>query len=297
MHDPRKPRPFRPRTLSVLICDDSNFSRGLIADILRNLNIGTINGARSARLADSELIERKLDLILLSAEGELVPEALAFIRQLRKNPDDRVRRLPVILITSALTRQLVIDARDAGVDEFVAKPITPAALQQRLQMVIETPRPFVDCPVYVGPCRRRKNPADYYGTKRRRGDRKDDAASKSVDLDEVAAQTPIRKVLAELREACRTLNAGGGGAKSIMALIAKAKQLATADKDTALVSSLAAFEAYISVAGPRGQASPSVVETALAALEQLAALPQNYADARESVAIALGKAIQRRLAA
>ena len=40
-----------------------------------------------------------------------------------------------------------------------------------------------------------------------------------------------------------------------------------------------------------------MITTALTALEQLAALPQNYAEARDSVAIALGKAIQKKLAA
>jgi hypothetical protein len=68
-------------------------------------------------------------------------------------------------------------------------------------------------------------------------------------------------------------------------------------RDHALHSSLAAFEAYVSVTTPLGQMDGSVMHTALSALEQLAMLPLSYADARDSVALALGKAIQKKLAA
>ena len=68
-------------------------------------------------------------------------------------------------------------------------------------------------------------------------------------------------------------------------------------KDHALHAGLASFESYVGVATPLGQLEEPVITTALTALEQLAALPQNYAEARDSVAIALGKAIQKKLAA
>ena len=70
-----------------------------------------------------------------------------------------------------------------------------------------TPRPFVDCSVYLGPCRRRKNPADYYGAKRRSGERVEERPTAMVDADEEAAKTPIRIVLTALRESCTHLRA------------------------------------------------------------------------------------------
>jgi DNA-binding response OmpR family regulator len=219
------------------------------------------------------------------------------VRNLRRLEDERMRRLPVILVTAGLTRQMVINGRDAGVDEFLAKPISPLALRQRLEMVVETPRPFVDCSVYLGPCRRRKNPADYYGAKRRSGERTTTAAP-MIDQDEVAAQTPIRLALTALRQTCSLLRASRPEAlATAMDQVRTAKEIAIAQNDHALHSGLAAFEAYIGVATPLGQLEEPVINTALGALEQLAALPLGYADARDSVAIALGKAIQKKLAA
>jgi CheY-like chemotaxis protein len=297
MHDPRKPRPLKPRTLQVLVVDANTFSRGLIAEILRSLNVTNITSARNEDMANTFLIERPTDAILLSWEEGDSLDGLSFVRNLRKHEDDRLRRLPVVLITAGLTRQMVINGRDAGVDEFLAKPISPMAMKQRLEMVVETPRPFIDCNVFLGPCRRRKNPADYYGAKRRAGERGSERPA-MIDQDEIAAQTPIRLIMAQLRQTCAHLRASRPEALgTAIEQIRIAKGIAIESKDHALHAGLASFESYVGVATPLGQIEEPVLNTALTALEQLAAPPQNYAEARDSVAIALGKAIQKKLAA
>ncbi|MEZ5937498.1 MAG: response regulator [Hyphomonadaceae bacterium] len=301
MHDPRKPRPLKPRSLAALIIDPNNFLRGLTAEILRNLNLTDLSLARNLTAAQTYLIDRHFDVILLAwepDEGSETAGYLAWLKDLRRVPDDRIRRLPVILVTSSLTKQLVIEARDAGVDEFLTRPISPTAMKQRLEMVIQTPRPFVDCSVYVGPCRRRKNPADYHGEKRRAGERRGDRPSRMTDAEVEAAKEPIRVALTALRAACAQLRASDPvSIDNACRDINEARTIAQAQKDHALISSLAAFEAYITMSTPLGQTDANVINTALNALEQLAALPLNYVEARDSVAIALGKAIQKRLAA
>jgi CheY-like chemotaxis protein len=288
---------LKPRTLQVLVADSNNFSRGLIGEILRSLNVTNISSARSEDMADAFLIDRPVDVILLSWEEDDALNGLAFVRKLRRMEDDRLRRLPVVLITAGLTRQTVISGRDAGVDEFLAKPISPLAMRQRLEMVVETPRPFIDCNVYLGPCRRRKNPADYYGAKRRAGERVAERPA-MIDQDEVAAQTPIRLSLSQLRQTCAHLRASRPEAMATAFEQLKiAKDIAIEQKDHALHAGLASFESYIAIATPLGQLEEIVINTALGALEQLAALPPAFAEARDSVAIALGKAIQKKLAA
>ena len=145
MQDPRKPRPLKPPALSVLVADANNFSRTLIGEILRSLDVSNISSARTEDVARTFLVDRPIDVILLSWEESDTFDGLNFVRELRKVDDERIRRLPVVLITAGLTRQMVINGRDVGVDEFLAKPISPAALQRRLQMVIETPRHNDDC--------------------------------------------------------------------------------------------------------------------------------------------------------
>jgi DNA-binding response OmpR family regulator len=57
----------------------------------------------------------------------------------------------------------VVDARDAGVTEFVAKPLTAKAVLERIQAVIYRPRPFVRTPNYFGPDRRRREDPGFNG--------------------------------------------------------------------------------------------------------------------------------------
>ena len=170
-------------------------------------------------------------------------------------------------------------------------------MRQRLEMVVETPRPFIDCNVYLGPCRRRKNPADYYGAKRRAGERVAERPA-LIDQDEVSAKTPIRMILSQLRQTCVHLRASRPEAlTTAFEQLKVAKDIAIEAKDHALHACLASFESYVGVATPLGQLEEPVLNIALNALEQLAVLPPNYAEARDSVAIALGKAIQKKLAA
>lgn len=298
MHDPRTPRPLKVQTLSVLVLDPNSFSRGLISEILRNLNVTSITPARDADTAMPYLAERPIDVVLVSWEEADPLNGLAFIRRVRQLEDNRQRQIPIILVTAGLTRQLVLAGRDAGADEFLAKPISPAALQQRLQMVIETPRPFIDCAVFLGPCRRRKNPADYYGEKRRAGERGDDAPTPMVDQDEIARETPMRRLLTRLRDIAYALDTERPETLSAaLEELKTAKAIAVEQQDHALHAGIASFESYILVSYPQGQIDREVTENALGAIEQLATLPQSFTEARSSVAIALGKTIQQRLAA
>ena len=70
-----------------------------------------------------------------------------------------------------LTGHTAIDhvrqARDAGVNEFLAKPVSVKAILTRLIAVIEHPRPYVRTKAYFGPCRRRRSPEEYRGPERR----------------------------------------------------------------------------------------------------------------------------------
>jgi CheY-like chemotaxis protein len=283
---------LNPRTLAVHVADANTFSRGLLGEILRNLGVSNISSARSAEMAASSVRERPVDLILLSWDEHDPLDPLAFVRTLRSADEDRIRRLPVVLVTGSLTRQLVLAGRDAGVDEFLTKPISPAALRQRLEMVIETPRPFIESSVYVGPCRRRKNPADYHGAKRRSGE---SARPALIDQDELARETPMRLLLTGLRTACTGLDPRNPAAvAAATAQLQSAKALAIAQKDRALHAGLAAFDAHITAAATLGHVDAAALASMLAALEQLAALPQDFTEARESVAASLGRAIQKK---
>ena len=87
-------------------------------------------------------------------------------QKIRSAPDSPNPFLPIIMLTGHTSIERVNLARDAGVNEFLAKPVSAKAILNRLVSVIEHPRPFVRTKSYFGPCRRRREGA-YTGPERR----------------------------------------------------------------------------------------------------------------------------------
>ena len=59
------------------------------------------------------------------------------------------------MLTGHTEKARVTAARDAGITEFLAKPISAKALYQRIVNVVANPRPFIKTKTYFGPDRRR----------------------------------------------------------------------------------------------------------------------------------------------
>jgi DNA-binding response OmpR family regulator len=76
---------------------------------------------------------------------------------------------PIIMLTGHSEKRRVMVARDAGVTEFLAKPISAKGLYQRILNVVANPRPFIRTKNYFGPDRRRNNTNTYIGVDRRTG--------------------------------------------------------------------------------------------------------------------------------
>jgi hypothetical protein len=66
-------------------------------------------------------------------------------------------------------KRRVVEARDAGVTEFLAKPIAAKSLYERILSVVLNPRSFIQTKSYFGPDRRRNVHSNYAGPERRKG--------------------------------------------------------------------------------------------------------------------------------
>ena len=93
-------------------------------------------------------------------------ELTQMIRQPGANANPFV---PIIMLTGHCEKKRVTAARDAGVTEFLAKPISAKALYQRILNIVVNPRPFIRSKGYFGPDRRRNVAVNYTGPERRKG--------------------------------------------------------------------------------------------------------------------------------
>ncbi len=145
--------------LNVLIIDDDRHMRMLIRNVVFALGVKDTTDAADGKTALEIMKEFKPDLILCDLKMEPM-DGMEFVKQLRKDTDNPYRLVPIIMITAYADLESVANARDSGVNEFMAKPLSAAALEKRIQRVLEDPRGFVEAPEFSGPDRRRnKKPA------------------------------------------------------------------------------------------------------------------------------------------
>ena len=146
----------RLQRLSVLIVDDNQNMRELIRAILQALGAVNIFEGRDGEHAISKVRDFNIDLIITDWVMEPT-DGLHLVKWVRTSPDSPDNFLPIIMVTGHTEKARITNARDAGINEFMAKPVSAKALYRRVVSVIEHPRQFVRTKNYFGPDRRRKN--------------------------------------------------------------------------------------------------------------------------------------------
>ncbi|MFC7291180.1 response regulator [Hirschia litorea] len=302
IEDVRRKRRYDPRNLRSVIAGSNRFNRNLMLEIMRTLGALQVEGAKCENSLFRIMDEQRCNALFIEWSDSSDMDIVEMVKKVRRLHDDNLRRVPIIAISSQLTKEMVIAGRNAGVDEFLRRPCSPSDVEKRLRMVIETPRPFVDSPVYIGPCRRRSNPADYHGPRRR--DR--DGASQIKEISDAERQlvnkkAPMSVALARVKMACTLLSTDPKNAPIRMrAAMEKARQTARQENDIPFLRTLQSFEAFMEVIihSPSNAGDARfVLNTGITTLEQLLVLPREYDSARETVANAFSDAIQRRMAA
>jgi CheY-like chemotaxis protein len=156
--------------LRVLVADDNAHMRAIISVMLNSFGIKTIKDARDGSDALEALRRWPADLAIVDFQMEPI-DGVSFTRLVRTSPDSPNPYLPVIMLTGHSEMHRVVDARDAGVNEFIVKPLTAKALVDRINSVIFKQRSFVRTADYFGPDRRRRDDPYHHGPWRRAGDK------------------------------------------------------------------------------------------------------------------------------
>lgn len=167
--------------LRILVVDDNQNMRMIVREILRVFGIRDILEAENGGAALDVMNVNVPDLVL--TDWEMTPvSGLELVQGLRSRQKGPGTFIPVIMVTGYTEQSSVIEARNAGVDNFLAKPLSAFDLYSRMLRVIQQPRTLVDAKTYLGPDRRYSD-ADYDGEERR-GVSGGDSTPESGDTDD-----------------------------------------------------------------------------------------------------------------
>ena len=129
--------------------------RRIIRQILYEFGIRSIRETGDADTAYQIYSNETIDLVLTDWAPDL--DGIYLLDRIRKSDDSPNPFIPIVVITANTEIRHVCHARDHGMTEYLAKPISAKLIYQRICTVIERHRDFIKNRDFFGPDRRRRN--------------------------------------------------------------------------------------------------------------------------------------------
>ncbi len=120
--------------VNVLVVDDVNSMRVNIRDLLKAAGFSVVRVAANVDEAKKLLEAEKIHLVLSDLHMEPL-NGLDFLGYVRGHP--LYKGVPFLMVTAENTKEHVIGAIAAGVDDYIMKPFTAVQLQNKVYGVLQ----------------------------------------------------------------------------------------------------------------------------------------------------------------
>jgi DNA-binding response OmpR family regulator len=158
--------------LRFLVVEDNLHMRRILRALLLGFGSREIHEAENGMAGVEAFNKFTPDIVIIDWAMPQF-DGLDFARMIRQPDTNASPFTPIIMLTAHSERRRVTAARDAGVTEFMVKPISAKGLHQRIVTVIANPRRFIRTKTYFGPDRRRNSALKYSGPERRKAGKLD----------------------------------------------------------------------------------------------------------------------------
>lgn len=175
------------RNKKILLVDSDLYIANIMKSILEAFEVSSVKITPSNKDGLNLLKRYRYDCVFID---NLLQEnsGLELVEQIRKSVAENIQETPVILCTAYTGLNTLLKARDVGVTEILAKPVSPEQIMQKLGNALFKPREFIVSEQFLGPDRRRRTrKAD--GIEERRGAAAENTASEKSGGDHRRAQT------------------------------------------------------------------------------------------------------------
>jgi two-component system, chemotaxis family, chemotaxis protein CheY len=128
--------------LGILVVDESLYMRKLTRMMLMNIGAKTIYEAADGVAALDTIRSANPDVAVIDWDLPVL-SGLQVVKIVRSPDVFPKPHLPIIMLSASASRADVAEAMRLGVHEFLIKPTSPRALQDRLLSIIIKPRQMV----------------------------------------------------------------------------------------------------------------------------------------------------------
>ena len=162
---------YQFHNVTILVVEDNQPMLDIVKSLLLTFGVGRVVSAKNGVEGLKKLVKYDPDIVI--ADWMMKPlDGISFASEVRQNKQAPNPFVPIILMTGFSQKSRVLQARDAGVTEFLVKPFNARDLYRRIVQIIERPRQFVRTEGFFGPDRRRQQQQNYGGPLRREEDKR-----------------------------------------------------------------------------------------------------------------------------
>ncbi|MBI3702466.1 MAG: response regulator [Rhizobiales bacterium] len=145
----------------VLVVDDEYYMRKVVRTLLASIGVGTVYEALDGADGLEQIRRNAPDVVIVDWQMPKL-DGPSFVRIVRTPATCAYPNVPIIMLTGHSERSRVVAAIELGVNDFLLKPVSKAALEERLLAVLGNPRAHLQ-PGQVGSQEARKRAAGIHG--------------------------------------------------------------------------------------------------------------------------------------
>jgi two-component system chemotaxis response regulator CheY len=120
--------------IKYLVVDDFSTMRRIVKNLLQELGYQNVQEADDGKTAWPMLQSGGFDFVITDWNMPLMP-GLDLLKAIRA--DEKLKGLPVLMVTAEAKREQIVEAVQAGVSGYVVKPFTAEILKQKLDKILQ----------------------------------------------------------------------------------------------------------------------------------------------------------------
>ncbi len=122
------------KKMRFLVVDDFSTMRRIVINLLKELGYSNIEEAEDGAVGLKKLQAEKFDFVVTDWNMPNMT-GLELLQAIRA--DDKLKSLPVLLVTAEAKNDNIVAAAQAGASGYIVKPFTAATLEEKLTKIIE----------------------------------------------------------------------------------------------------------------------------------------------------------------
>jgi len=120
------------KNMKILIVDDFSTMRRIVRNILKQLEYVNVEEAEDGDVAFEKLKESDYDFVITDWNMPNMT-GLDLLKEIRAN--EKLKDLKVLLVTAEAEKENIVQAAQAGVNDYVVKPFTADVLEQKINKI------------------------------------------------------------------------------------------------------------------------------------------------------------------